>query len=67
MVKFSKNLSNKNMLKVEKFGVSSINCFWAWKFSEQRVKMTPRFNRAKQSNQSDHFWFFIYIIISILS
>ena len=29
MVKFSKNLSNRNMLKVEKFGVPNINCFWA--------------------------------------
>lgn len=53
-MKFFKNLSNRNTLKVAKFGVRSICCFEAIKnkFSEPRAKLTP----LRKLNWVKRFW-----------
>lgn len=53
-MKFFKNLSNRNTLKVAKFGVRSTCCFEAIKnkFSEQRAKLTP----LPKLNWVKRFW-----------
>ena len=49
-VRFSRNLSNRTMLKVAEFDVHSIYHFYAIKnFSELQLKMAPRLNRVIKS------------------
>ena len=48
-MKYSKKLSNRNMLKVAKFGSGSIYYYWAKKYFEPCAKIIPpfRLNRVK--------------------